>query len=107
MKRVIRENLPSLHSPHLNLQAHRTRSGLPGMTAGFLDFTDSVAVLPQARYDAVSSNPDSLIDGPISGDYDELGLFHGVGKVNAIGCHYFIKQKNRADFPISGSRARL
>lgn len=47
---------------------------------GFLDFTDSVAILPQDRYDAVTSNPDLLIDDPISREYDELGFVHAVTK---------------------------
>lgn len=45
---------------------------------GFLDFSDSVAILPPDRYDAVTSNPDLLIDDPISRDFAELGFVHAV-----------------------------
>jgi len=47
---------------------------------GFLDFTDSIAILPADRYDAVTSNPDLLIDDPICRDYAELGFVHAVSK---------------------------
>lgn len=48
---------------------------------GFLDFTDCVAMLPEARYQRLIENPDELIDDPVSRGFDELYLVSSVSKV--------------------------
>ncbi len=48
---------------------------------GFLDFTDCVAMLPEARYQRPIENPDELIDDPVSRGFDELYLVSSVSKV--------------------------
>jgi hypothetical protein len=41
---------------------------------GFMDFTDCVALLPEARYQLILLNHDELVDDPVSSDFDELYL---------------------------------
>jgi hypothetical protein len=48
---------------------------------GFMDFTDCVALLPEARYQRILQNPDELVDDPVSSDFAELYLISAVCSV--------------------------
>ncbi|MDB6134410.1 MAG: hypothetical protein JWM59_2653 [Verrucomicrobiales bacterium] len=45
---------------------------------GFLDFTDSVAVLPEDQYKIITDDPDRLVEHPISAMFAELGFVQAL-----------------------------
>ena len=69
----------NLFTPRFYLGALLATEGETGHD-GFLDFTDSASILPEERYKAIISQPDLLIDDPISHQYDELGFVHAISK---------------------------
>lgn len=70
----------ALYTKDFNLAAFLASDGEAG-NDGFSDFTDCVAMLPEVRYQRIITNPDELIDDPVSSGFDELYLVSSVTKV--------------------------
>lgn len=70
----------ALYNKDFKLAAFLASDGEAG-NDGFSDFTDCVALLPEDRYRRVFENPDSLIDDPVSREFDEFYLVSKVSKV--------------------------
>lgn len=53
-------------------------------TAGndsLIDFTDCIAILPEARYSRIAENPDNLIDDEVSECFGEFGFISRIEEV--------------------------
>ena len=70
----------ALYTKDFSLAAYLASDGTAG-NDGFMDFTDCVALLPEHRYQQVVADPDSLIDDPVSTNFDELYLVSTVCSV--------------------------
>ena len=70
----------ALYTKLFHLAAFLVSDGVAG-NDGFTDFTDCVAFLPEERYQRILTNPDTLIDDPVSSEFDELYLTREVTDV--------------------------
>jgi len=61
-------------TPKIALAAYLASDGEAGNDS-LIDFIDCVAILPQARFERIISNPDSLLNDPVSVEFDEYGFY--------------------------------
>ena len=70
----------SLFEKDFKLAAFLASDGVAG-NDGFLDFVDCVSLLPEERFERVSREPDTLIDDPVSEQFEELYMVSSICEV--------------------------